>query len=141
MSRYEDIQGWIGFLRQVILQGIGIAPLLPSLPITNEETNFILTHIYIYPVKSCGSISIKEWPLSSISFLYDREWMIVDQNFNSLTLKRLPLLSQIKPSINLETNQLILNANNHSSFIIDINNGLKDVNLKRKISFFHVFRF
>jgi hypothetical protein len=50
--------------------------------------------------------------------------MIVDQNFNPLTLKRLPLLSQIKPVINLQENQLILNAKNHSAFIIDIKNGL-----------------
>ncbi|CAF0933610.1 unnamed protein product [Rotaria sp. Silwood1] len=125
MSRYEDIQCWINFLRQIILQGIGIAPLLPSVSIDNgynEEISLILTHIYIYPIKSCGSISVKEWPITSISFLYDREWMIIDQNLNPLTLKRLPSLSQIKPSINLKQNQLILNANNHPSFIIDINN-------------------
>ncbi|CAF1010950.1 unnamed protein product [Rotaria sordida] len=125
MSRYEDIQCWINFLRQIILQGIGIASLLSSLSINNgynEEINLILTHIYIYPIKSCGSISVKEWPLTSISFLYDREWIIIDQNLNPLTLKRLPSLSQIKPFINLKQNQLILNANHHPSFIIDINN-------------------
>jgi hypothetical protein len=127
MSRYEDIQGWIDFLHEIILQGIGIAPLLPSLTNNNEENNLILTKIYIYPIKSCASISVNEWPLTSISFLYDREWMIIDQNFNPLTLKRLPLLSQIKPYINLKQNQLILNADNHPSFIIDINNGLKDI--------------
>jgi hypothetical protein len=127
MSRYEDIQHWIDFLQQVILQGIGIAPCLPSLSISNgyhKEINLILTDIYIYPIKSCSSISVKEWPLTSLSLLYDREWMIVDQNFNPLTLKRLPLLSQIKPVINLQENQLILNAKNHSAFIIDIKNGL-----------------
>lgn len=126
MSRYEDIQIWINFLRQIILQGIGIASSLSS-SIENghdEEMNFILTNIYIYPIKSCSSISVKEWPLTSLSLLYDREWMIIDQKLNPLTLKRLPLLSQIKPSIDLKQNQLILNAKNHSSFIIDINNGL-----------------
>jgi uncharacterized protein YcbX len=124
MSRYEDIQSWINFLQKIILQGIGIEPCLPLLSIENgynEEINLILTDIYIYPIKSCSSISVKEWPLTSLSFLYDREWMIIDKDLNPLTLKRLPLLSQIKPSINLKQNQLILNANNHSSFIIDIN--------------------
>ncbi|CAF4668647.1 unnamed protein product, partial [Rotaria magnacalcarata] len=57
-----------------------------------------------------------------MSFLYDREWMVMDQNLNPLTLKRLPALSQIKPAINSEKNQLILNATNHPSFIIEINN-------------------
>jgi hypothetical protein len=137
MSRYEDIQSWIDFLRQVILQGIGIAPLLPSLTINNDQNEEIIlhvTHIYIYPIKSCGSISVTEWPLTSISFLYDREWMIIDQNLNPLTLKRLPSLSQIKPSINLKQHQLILNANDHPSLIIDINNGLFDI--FEKLEFF-----
>jgi molybdenum cofactor sulfurtransferase len=127
MSRYEDIQSWIHFLQQVILQGIGRASDRLALPISNgyhEEIKLILTNIYIYPIKSCSSISVKEWPLTSLSLLYDREWMIIDQNLNPLTLKRLPLLSQIKPMINLEQNQLILNAKNHSSFSIDINHGL-----------------
>lgn len=127
MSRYEDIQNWLDFLQQVILQGVGIAPLSTSLSINNrqdEERNLILTHIYIYPIKSCASILVKEWPLTSMAFLYDREWMIVDQNLSPLTLKRLPLLSQIKPFIDLEQHQLILNATNNSPFIIDINNGL-----------------
>jgi molybdenum cofactor sulfurtransferase len=130
MSRYEDIQYWIDFLQKIILQGIGIAPCRPLLSIENgynEEINLILTDIYIYPIKSCSSISVKEWPLTSLSLLYDREWMIIDQNLNPLTLKRLSSLSQIKPFINLKQSQLILNANNHSSFIIDINNGLLNI--------------
>ncbi|CAF3564812.1 unnamed protein product [Adineta steineri] len=137
MSRYEDIQNWIDFLRQVILQGIGIAPLLPSLTVnkySNEEIILNLTHIYIYPIKSCGSMSVKEWPLTSISFLYDREWIIIDQNLNPLTLKRLPSLAQIKPFINLKQNQLILNANNHPSFIIDINNDVTIIKSSIKLN-------
>lgn len=128
MSRYEDIQGWIDFLRQIILQGIGLPSSSPELSIENgyhdEYTNLILTHIYIYPIKSCSAILVKEWPLTSLALLYDREWMIIDQNLKPLTLKRLPLLSQIKPMIDLEQHQLILHAKNHSSFSIDIKNGL-----------------
>jgi uncharacterized protein YcbX len=120
MSRYEDIQSWIDFLQRIILQGIGRASYQPVLPISNEEIKLILTNIYIYPIKSCSSISVKQWPLTSLSLLYDREWMIIDQNLNPLTLKRLPLLSQIKPMINLEQNQLILHAKNHPPFSIDI---------------------
>ncbi|CAF0826603.1 unnamed protein product [Adineta ricciae] len=124
MSRYEDIQIWIDFLCQIVLQGIGIAPLFPPSVengnLLTENLNLTLTHIYIYPIKSCAPMSVTEWPLTSIAFLYDREWMIVDQNMNPLTLKRLPSLSQIKPHIDLKQKQLILSASNHPSFIIDI---------------------
>ena len=128
MSRYEDIQSWLDFLRRIILQGIGIASIQRSLPTTinhghNKEMKLILTNIYIYPIKSCGAIAVREWPLTSLSLLYDREWMIIDQNFNPLTLKRLPSLSQIKPALDLEQNQLILNAKNHSPFLIEIDHG------------------
>ncbi|UJR27990.1 hypothetical protein I4U23_009248 [Adineta vaga] len=138
MSRYEDIQTWINFLRQIILQGIGIAPLLPSSiennNVFNENINLMLTHMYIYPIKSCAPLSVTEWPLTSIAFLYDREWMIIDQNNNPLTLKRLPSLSQIKPFIDLKQNQLILNANNHSSFIININNDFEIIKSSVKLN-------
>ena len=129
MSRYEDIQSWINFLQEVILHGIGIASSHSSLSICNEhseEIHLILTNIYVYPVKSCSAMSVQEWPLTSLSLLYDREWMIVDQNFHPLTLKRLPALSQIKPTIDLKENQLMLNAKDHPSLIIDIRNGSFD---------------
>ena len=126
MSRYEDVQRWIEFLRDVILQGLGIASLLSSPPKCEPcsgEIDLILTHIYLYPVKSCGSLSVQAWPLTSLSLLYDREWMIVDQQGNPLTLKRLPSLSQIKPEIKIDEQLLILNAIDHSPFVIDIQNG------------------
>ena len=126
MSRYEDIQNWLEFLQKIILQGIGIASSSSTSNLlvdrSNDNVHLTLTHIYLYPIKSCCSISVQEWPLTSMSLLYDREWMIIDQNLNPLTLKRLPLLSQIKPFINLKDQQLMLNAKNHSPFIIDINN-------------------
>jgi hypothetical protein len=126
MSRYEDITRWIDFLRQVIVQGIGATPLSPPLSIDDEHDDamsLILTDIYVYPVKSCGAFAVQEWPLTSLSLLYDREWMIIDQHSNPLTLKRLPALSQIKPSIDLKENRLILNASNVSPFVLQIDQG------------------
>jgi hypothetical protein len=133
MSRYEDISKWIDFLRQVILKGIGIASLSTSSSISCEphkDLHVTLTDIYVYPIKSCGAFKVKQWPLTSFSLLYDREWMIVDQNFNPLTLKRLPILSQIKPIIDLDNNQLILHANiPYSPFILNIHHGLLRVTM------------
>lgn len=128
MSRYEDILVWLDFLRQVILQGVGLVCIpSPSSSINDENVSkreiVVLTDIYIYPIKSCGSFKVKEWPLTSLSLLYDREWMIIDQNCNPLTLKRLPSLSQIRPVIDLHQHRLVLYANNHAPFTLDINQG------------------
>lgn len=124
MSRYEDIQSWLDFLQRIILQGIGRSSFPTIDHEHHKEIKLILTNIYIYPIKSCGAIAAKEWPITSLSLLYDREWMIIDQNFNPLTLKRLPSLSQIQPTLDFEKNQLILNAKNHSPFLINIEHGL-----------------
>lgn len=125
MSRYEDIIVWLNFLREIVLNGLGIVQ-IPSVldENRNNRSTVVLTNIYIYPIKSCGAFAVQEWPLTSLSLLYDREWMIIDQNFNPLTLKRLPCLSQIRPVINLQQHQLILHANNHSDFILDIDQSL-----------------
>ena len=83
----------------------------------------MLFRSYIYPIKSCAPQSIHRWPLTPYSLLYDREWMIIDQHLNPLTLKRLPLLSQIRPTVNLQENQLILHATDHQPFVLDFDQG------------------
>lgn len=127
MTRYDDIEKWLDFLDEVILKGIGLNQnviFTRALGANQENFTVSLKNIYIYPIKSCAGQSVDRWPLTSYSLLYDREWMIIDQYFNPLTLKRLPLLSQVQSRIDLTRRQLILSAGNHSDFVIDIDHGL-----------------
>lgn len=60
-----------------------------------------LTNIILYPVKSCSGISVREWSIGGEGLKYDRQWMIVTNSGATLTQKRLPIMSLIKPSIDL----------------------------------------
>lgn len=58
-----------------------------------------ITGLYIYPVKSCRGIPVKELKLTSAGPEHDREWMIVDSDNKFLTLRNFPKLAEIKTSI------------------------------------------
>lgn len=51
--------------------------------------------IWIYPIKSCAGISMQEWPLGISGFLYDRNWMLVDESSKFITQRDHPKVSLI----------------------------------------------
>ncbi|CAG2060480.1 unnamed protein product, partial [Timema podura] len=67
-----------------------------------------LTHIFLYPVKSCGALSVSSWSIGPRGLLYDREWMITTPAGVSLTQKQDTKLCLIKPNIQLDKDQLCL---------------------------------
>ncbi|KAI9560495.1 hypothetical protein GHT06_011428 [Daphnia sinensis] len=137
MSQRKDVLRFVAILRQCFLQDNaapkkGIAETVPE-PVRKNQTNFELIGIHVYPIKSCGGFSPKTWPISKSGLLYDRHWVIVNDAGIALTQKREPKLCMIRPSIDLERNQLILqyhgtelsismDINDHRTFL-DGNNG------------------
>lgn len=58
-----------------------------------------ITGLYIYPVKSCRGIELTEMSIDSRGPLHDRQWMIVDENNQFITLRTQSKLAEIKTSI------------------------------------------
>ncbi|MEL6256886.1 MAG: MOSC N-terminal beta barrel domain-containing protein [Bacteroidota bacterium] len=58
-----------------------------------------LTQISIYPIKSCGGISLEQAQLSDRGLLYDRRWMIVDPEGNCLTQRDNVQMALIRTAI------------------------------------------
>ncbi|NWI20820.1 MOCOS sulfurase, partial [Crypturellus soui] len=69
-----------------------------------------LTNIYLYPIKSCSAFEVAEWPVGNQGLLYDRNWMVVNQNGVCMTQKQEPRLCLINPSIDLKQNIMIIQA-------------------------------
>lgn len=76
-----------------------------------------VTGLYIYPVKSCRGIQLKEMSITTRGPLYDRQWMLVDDNNQFLTLRTISKLAQIKTSIQgpylhlyVGSNKIFINA-------------------------------
>lgn len=58
-----------------------------------------VTGLYIYPVKSCRGIRLNEMTITARGPQHDREWMIVDEQSQFLTLRTVSKLAEIKTSI------------------------------------------
>ena len=56
-----------------------------------------VSRIVIYPVKSCGGISLHEAVVSGIGLAGDREWQFVDQEQQGVTQRQLPILATVRP--------------------------------------------
>uniref|UniRef100_A0A8C6Z1L9 Molybdenum cofactor sulfurase n=1 Tax=Nothoprocta perdicaria TaxID=30464 RepID=A0A8C6Z1L9_NOTPE len=69
-----------------------------------------VTNIYLYPIKSCSAFEVAEWPVGNQGLLYDRNWMVVNQNGVCITQKQEPRLCLINPSIDLKQNIMIIQA-------------------------------
>lgn len=70
----------------------------------------ILTELNLYPIKSCAGISLREATLTPAGLMsqhiYDREWMIVDENGLALTQREFPKMALIEPRIKADTLEL-----------------------------------
>jgi uncharacterized protein len=67
-----------------------------------------LSDIYVYPVKSLAGIRLPSWPVVETGFKYDRKWMLVDNERQFLSQRRLPRMALIKTG--LTETKLILSA-------------------------------
>ena len=61
--------------------------------------NLTLTHIYIYPIKSLGGISLQSAKVEERGLQFDRRWMLVDKNGMFLTQREHPQMALLQVSI------------------------------------------
>ncbi|MDP3878161.1 MAG: MOSC domain-containing protein [Methylobacter sp.] len=71
-------------------------------------TQILLSGITVYPVKSLAGISANSWPVTEKGFQYDRKWMVIDNERQFLSQRKLPKMALIKTAI-IDKN-LILSA-------------------------------
>lgn len=65
----------------------------------NANVLYHLSEIFIYPIKGLAGISLQESTLSQTGFLYDRNWMLVDEKFQFISQRSHAQLALIKPTI------------------------------------------
>ncbi len=71
-------------------------------------THYTLNAITLYPVKSLAGISVSRWPVTKTGLQYDRKWMVIDQDRQFLSQRKLPHMALIKTA--LTDSHLILSA-------------------------------
>lgn len=68
----------------------------------------ILSRLYIYPVKSCGGISVESARLDTWGLEYDRNWLVVNADNRFLTQREFPRMALVETA--LEPDALRLTA-------------------------------
>lgn len=58
-----------------------------------------ITELHIYPVKSLGGISLQEARLTSKGLMYDRNWMLLDENGVFMTQRKFPQMALVQTKI------------------------------------------
>ena len=104
MSRRQDVDTLVTLIRDNFVES---APENDNLSLNGDKGEVEVDGLFVYPVKSCGGMSVGSWRIMESGLQYDRGWMIL-QGRKVLTQKREPLLSQIQTSIDLETEKLTL---------------------------------
>jgi uncharacterized protein len=62
-------------------------------------TQFTITQIWIYPIKSLGGIRLQKANVRGKGLQFDRRWMLVDEAGVAMTQRAFPLMSLFKPEI------------------------------------------
>lgn len=62
-------------------------------------TRPVLSGVYVYPIKSCGGVSLQGADLEATGLRYDRRWMLVDEGGGFLSQRRHPRMALISPRI------------------------------------------
>ncbi len=78
-----------------------------------------LSQMYVYPVKSLAGFQVSEWPVDSNGLRYDRKWMLVDENGQFLSQRRLAKMALIKTRIS--ENRLLLSAAGQNELAVPLN--------------------
>jgi uncharacterized protein YcbX len=86
---------------------------------------YLLSAIYIYPIKSLGGISLNDSGVTERGLKYDRRWLLVDENGKFITQRIYPQMTLIDVELDKESLRFKHKKNN-GYFNIDINSRSKN---------------
>lgn len=65
------------------------------------EVSARIERLFVYPVKSCAGVELKEAVLTETGFDLDRAWMVVDEHGEFMTQRELPRMALIRPQLKI----------------------------------------
>ena len=72
------------------------------------DVNAVISALWVYPVKSCAGVQVREAILTETGLEFDRAWMVVDEHGEFVTQRELPRMALIRPQ--LKTQDMVLRA-------------------------------
>ena len=75
---------------------------------SEPEVTSRIARLFVYPVKSCGGVEIKESVLTETGLDLDRAWMVVHADGQFVSQRALPRMALVK--VQLKTHEVVLRA-------------------------------
>jgi hypothetical protein len=75
---------------------------------SSPELTASIARLFVYPVKSCAGVELREALLTETGFDLDRAWMVVDDQGSFVTQRQLPRMALIRPQI--KASEVVLRA-------------------------------
>lgn len=75
---------------------------------TESDLSGTIARLFVYPIKSCAGIEVREALLTETGLDLDRAWMIVDPQGQFITQRELPRMALIQPR--LKSEEMVLRA-------------------------------
>src|SRR5881398_822241 len=75
---------------------------------TEPDVRTRIARLFVYPVKSCAGVEVREAVLTETGLDLDRAWMVVDESGGFVTQRELPRMALVKPQ--LKVHQVVLRA-------------------------------
>jgi hypothetical protein len=67
-----------------------------------------IARLFVYPVKSCAGVELREAVLTETGLDLDRAWMVVDAQGEFVTQRELPRMALVRPTLKLH--EVVLRA-------------------------------
>lgn len=84
------------------------------------DSIYVVSELYIYPIKSLAGIPVQSAKVQEIGFENDRRWMLIDEENQFITQRNYPNLSQFYPKIKGNTIEITHSDETHDFFIEEI---------------------
>ena len=68
-------------------------------PGITPDITAVISRLFVYPVKSCAGVEVKEALLLDTGLEFDRAWMVVNAHGEFLTQRELPRMALVKPQL------------------------------------------
>jgi uncharacterized protein len=75
---------------------------------TEHDFEARISQLFVYPLKSCAAVEVREALLTETGLEWDRNWMVVDENSEYVTQRQLPRMCLIQPQ--LKSQEMVLRA-------------------------------
>ena len=66
---------------------------------SNCDIQAVISGLFVYPIKSCAGVEVREAILTETGLEFDRAWMVVDEHGEFLTQRELPRMALIQPKL------------------------------------------